>query len=243
MRLCRAFQAFFQGYERGASEYKTNRSDAQASDRAVSFKRDPLAWYMVTMLDCVKGGVIHGFGKILGREWVRRLKAWFSKATRDQLGAATEAAHAKVAAATRYPDFDDLLSPENLAPELLKLALSPSILANPDYTSIALRGMRGYLSADPARARAALECFVGAFRQAWEQQPAFQELRLLDEQILARNELERLGEALDESIANPVGWQTAGFMLTRSLQAALIADTRSSIRISCRGWTAGGCGG
>jgi len=128
-----------------------------------------------------------------------QIKKWAnSRETQEQLRAAIEFALAKTRREPSFFDFGQLFHPESLARDVVHVALTPHLLANPDYNEI-LRGSR-QLTADREHARAALEFFFGIFRHQWEKQPAFAALRHDYEATLTHRQVQEVAQTIDEAL-------------------------------------------
>lgn len=128
-----------------------------------------------------------------------QVKRWANnRETQEQLHAAIEVALAKTRREARFSDFDQLFYPESLARDVVRVALTPHLLAEPDYDEILRRSRQ--LTADREHARVALEFFFGVFRHQWEEQTAFAALRHDYETTLTHLQVQEIAQTLDVSI-------------------------------------------
>lgn len=117
------------------------------------------------------------------------IKTWAQqRETQAQLKKAIGDAEAQTR--QRYPHLAELFSLEILAQEVLRVALNPPLLIEPPYQEIMRSACRP--TADREQAREALHLFFAAFREEWEQQPAFASLRGQYEDIRIRQSIERM---------------------------------------------------
>ncbi|MBC8248310.1 MAG: HEAT repeat domain-containing protein [Anaerolineales bacterium] len=127
------------------------------------------------------------------------IKKWAkNRETQEQLRAAIEVALVKTRQDARYHDFDQLFYLESLARDVVRVALVPSMLAEPDYDAILKSSAR--LTVDREHARSALEFFFDAFRHLWEKQPVSEALRPAYETIRTRRQVQEIAQTMDVSI-------------------------------------------
>ena len=129
------------------------------------------------------------------------IKGWAQKrATQQQLAEAIREAEAKTH--QQFPQFEELFSTETLAREVLRVALNPPLLLNPDYGAIMHVACRP--AADRVLAQKALQFFFHAFREEWERKPAFASLREQYESICTRQAIEDMLAFLQRTLGKGV---------------------------------------
>jgi len=154
-----------------------------------------------------------------------KLTSW-SRDRKTQQQIETSIKSALVAVKNVYPYFDRLLEEEALIGEICKLAVIPPLLLEPDYGTMLDSCWR--ITADPRTAKDALADFVNFFREQWQRQPAFQQIRESYELIQVREHLAGLQRAMQysakemQSIAKMMSAGVPTFAATPHLPNALL---------------------